>query len=224
MAVACPDYYTDFNDSFDILPIDRDNFEYEQSAPAPTLKGRLKSRVSYWESINANRFIVVIKFGYRIPFVSTPLAKRFSNNKSAFAHHDFVTKAILELVANFAIVEVPSFPLVVSPLSVALSSSGKERLILDLRYLSQHVWKEKFKFEDWRVFRNFLSQGGFIFSFDLKASYHHVDIFPAHQTYLGFLWIFQGAVNLVARARDPLWEESWDSGKMQRRTSLLLAV
>ena len=32
-------------------------------------------------------------------------------------------------------------------------------------------------------------------SFDLlKAGYHHVDIFPAHQTYLGFSWIFQGAV------------------------------
>ena len=121
---------------FDNLPIDRDNFEYEQSAPAPTLKGRLKSRVSYWESINANRFIVdVIKFGYRIPFVSTPLAKRFSNNKSALAHHDLVN-AILELVANSAIVEVPSVPLVVSPLSVALSSSGKKHLILDLRYLN----------------------------------------------------------------------------------------
>lgn len=146
------------------------NYEYEQSAPAPTLKGRLKHCVSYWESINANRFIVdVIKFGYRIPFVSTPLPKRFSNNKSALAHHDFVTNAILELVANSAIVEVPSVPLVVSPLSVALNSSGKKRLILDLRYLNQHVWKEKFKFEDWRVFRNFLSKGGFMFSFDLKA-------------------------------------------------------
>ena len=39
MAVACADYYTDFNYSFDVLPIDRDNFEYEQSAPAPTLQG-----------------------------------------------------------------------------------------------------------------------------------------------------------------------------------------
>ena len=51
MAVACPDYYTDFNDSFDVLSTDRDNSEYKQSAPAPTLKGRLKSRVSYWEQL-----------------------------------------------------------------------------------------------------------------------------------------------------------------------------
>ena len=64
------------------------------------------------------------------------MAKRFSNNKSALAHHDFVTNAILELVANSAIVEVPSVPRVVSPLSVALSSSVKKRLILDLKYLN----------------------------------------------------------------------------------------
>ena len=51
MAIACPDYYTDFNYSFDVLPIYRDNFEYEQSAPAPTLQGRLKSRVSRSGSI-----------------------------------------------------------------------------------------------------------------------------------------------------------------------------
>ena len=61
-------------------------------------------------------YVLLVNFGYRIPFVSTPLAKRFSNNKSALAHHDFVTNAILELVANSAIVEVPSVPLVVSPL------------------------------------------------------------------------------------------------------------
>ena len=80
-----------------------------------------------------------------------------------------MTNAILEFVANSAIVEVTSVPLVVSALSVALSSSGKKRLILDLRCLNQHFWKEKFKFEDWRVFCNFLSTGGFVFSFDLKA-------------------------------------------------------
>ena len=167
----------------------------------PSKKKRSQNRV-IWPligqttnpDINANRFIVdVIKFGYRIPFVSTPPTKCFSNNKSVLAHHNFVTNAIVvELVANSAIVEFSSVPLVVSPSSVAVSSSGKKSLILDLRYLNQHVWKEKFKFEDWRVFLNFLSKGGFMLSFDLKAGYHHVEIFPAHQTYLGFSWIFQG--------------------------------
>lgn len=195
MALQCVDTLNGYNDDLNALPNECEVFEYEQNAAVPILKGRLKSHVAYWRSINANRFIVnVIQFGYRIPFVSTPLAKRFVNNKSAFEHHDFVTNAISELLANSTTVEVPSVPLVVSPLSVSVNSSGKKRLILDLRYLNQHVWKEKFKFEDWRVLRAYLTKGGFMFSFDLKSGYHHVGIFPAHQTYLGFSWNIQGVV------------------------------
>ena len=29
---------------------------------------------------------------------------------------------------------------------------------------------------------------GYLFKFDLKSGYHHVDIFDEHQTYLGFSW------------------------------------
>ena len=34
-------------------------------------------------------------------------------------------------------------------------------------------------------------KGDFLFSFDLKSGYHHVDIAKIHQKYLGFSW--QGA-------------------------------
>ena len=57
---------------------------------------------------------------------------------------------------------------------------------------NQYVWKQKIKFEDWRVFRTYVNKGEFLFSFDLKSGYHHVDIFPPHQTYLGFSWVFNG--------------------------------
>jgi hypothetical protein len=30
----------------------------------------------------------------------------------------------------------------------------------------------------------------FGFIFDLKSGYHHIAIFPLHQTYLGFAWKF----------------------------------
>ena len=168
-------------------------FEFEQDAAPPPLKGRLKNHVTFWESINANRFIVeVIKSGYRIPFINTPVSRYFPNNRSAFDHSQFVESAILELVKNSAVVEVSSIPRVVSPLSVSISSSGKKRLILDLRHVNQYVWKQKIKFEDWRVFRTYVNKGEFLFSFDLKSGYHHVDIFPPHQTYLGFSWVFNG--------------------------------
>lgn len=54
----------------------------EPNAPLPPLKGRLKNHVTYWESINAARFIIeVIKSGYRIPFINTPVSKCFSNDR-----------------------------------------------------------------------------------------------------------------------------------------------
>ena len=42
-------------------------------------------------------------------------------------------------------------------------------------------------FEDWRTTKQYMKiQINFIF--DLKSGYHHIDIFPLHQTYLGFAW------------------------------------
>ena len=35
----------------------------------------------------------------------------------------------------------------------------------------------------------------FLFKFDLKSGYHHVDIYPEHQKYLGFKWDSNGHVN-----------------------------
>ena len=28
----------------------------------------------------------------------------------------------------------------------------------------------------------------YMFKFDLKSGYHHIDIYPEHQSYLGFRW------------------------------------
>ena len=35
----------------------------------------------------------------------------------------------------------------------------------------------------------------FLFKFDLKSGYHHVDIYPEPQKYLGFKWDSNGNVN-----------------------------
>ena len=58
--------------------------------------------------------------------------------------------------------------------------------------MNNHLWKEKVKFEVWKVFQNYLSRDGYIFNFDLKSGYHHIDIYPQHQTYLGFSWVVDG--------------------------------
>ena len=89
---------------------------------------------------------------------------------------------------------MPFVPHVVNPLSVSIQSSGKKRLILDLRHVNQSIWKQKFKCEDWRFLLSYVNKGDFLFSFDLKSGYHHFDIFPDHQTFLGFSWLFSGTV------------------------------
>jgi hypothetical protein len=41
----------------------------------------------------------------------------------------------------------------------------------------------------------FLRKGGFMFKFDLKSGYHHVDIHPSHRKFLGFSWFLNGKVS-----------------------------
>ena len=183
---------------------DRNLFEFEQNSALPVLKGRLRSCFSYWHTIGAKSFVIdTIKFGYRIPFISTPCQARFSNNQSAVNNASFVESAIAELVHTHAVVEVPFIPHVVNPLSVSIQSSGKKRLILDLRHVNHFIWKQKFRCEDWRVLLSYVNKGDYLFSFDLKSGYHHIDIFPDHQTFLGFSWVFSGTVRYFCFASLP---------------------
>jgi len=49
---------------------------------------------------------------------------------------------------------------------------GKQRLVINLRYLNGFLWKEKFKYEDIRI------------AMLLKSGYCHVDIFESHRQFL----------------------------------------
>ena len=59
----------------------------------------------------------------------------------------------------------------VNSLSVSANTKGKHRLILDLRFVNHCIPKEKVNFEDLKVAVQYLSIGGFIFSFDLNLGY-----------------------------------------------------
>ena len=77
-------------------------------------------------------------------------------------------------------------PLVISPLSVSVQPGAKQRLILDLRYVNKSLLKKHVKYKDWKVAMPYFDIGSFMFKFDLKSGYHHIEIFNKHQTYLGF--------------------------------------
>ena len=97
-------------------------------------------------------------------------------------------QAISELIQSGRVIRTEKQPHVVNPLSVSVQPSGKLRLILDLRHVNQHIPKHSIKYEDWRTALNYFQRNSFMISFDLKSGYHHIDIQPDSQTFLGFAW------------------------------------
>lgn len=153
-----------------------------------TVKGGLKKCIAFWEKNCSSVFILdVIKLCYKLPFLTTPRPAIFKNNRSAVENYQFVSETIDDLVLFGSIIEVPFIPTVVNPLSVAISSSNKKRLVLDLRYVNRHLYKEYIKFDDWRSFQHFIKPDSYMYKFDLKKGYH-IDIFSDHQMFLGFSW------------------------------------
>ena len=110
------------------------------------------------------------------------------NNRSALHNNDFVSEAVSDLVQSGCVIQVPFQPFVVNPLSVATQKSGKKRLILDLSILNNFVKCDKIKFENWKIAIQYFEKNIFMFKFDLRSGYLHLDICPQHQTYLGFEW------------------------------------
>ena len=121
-----------------------------------------------------------------------PPAYYSKNNASALKNIDFVENSITELLESEHIKQLSCKPLVVNPLSVSIQPNGKKRLTLDLRYVNHFLKKLRIKYDDWKIASLMFRKNGYMFSFDLKSGYHHVEIFQPHQTFLGFSWEFQG--------------------------------
>ena len=129
-----------------------------------------------------------IKTGYVLPLKSEPTPFSKQNQASARLHAQFVHQSVAELLVGGCIREVPEQPYICSPFSVVTGSGAKKRLVINLRHLNKFLWKQKFKYEDLRVAMLLFEPGDYLFSFDLKSGYHHVDIADHHCKYLGFAW------------------------------------
>ena len=154
------------------------------------VKGSLRSHLDFWLKINANQYVInVIKEGYRLPLITNPETCHLKNNKSSLENSDFVKEAIQELLNSGSVIETTTKPFVINPLTVA-KNKNKCRLVLDLRHVNLHLWKEHIVFEDWKVALDYYNKNCFMYDFDLKSGYHHIDIHEQHQKYLGFAWKF----------------------------------
>lgn len=93
---------------------------------------------------------------------------------------------MLELVNSGRVFRVSKQLFIVNPLSLSIQPCGKKRLILDLRHVNRSLIKQRVKFEDWKIAMAYFAEDSYMFSFDLKSDYHHIEISQDHQTFLGF--------------------------------------
>ncbi|GLC53133.1 hypothetical protein PLESTB_000711700 [Pleodorina starrii] len=185
-----------FSEGVDDLPGESWEFEADagsQSTAKPTeMRGRLKKNAAFWQSFCRSRLVLRwILYGFPLLFVGgiIPAACWLKNHSSANQHHAFVTNAVAELVATGTVMPVSEKPHCVLPLGVVPKpGSDKLRLILDARYVNEHVVTPGFKYETVGKLSSVLHPNDYLFTVDLKSGYHHVDIDSNYWTYLGFQW------------------------------------
>ena len=158
------------------------------------VKGRLKENIAFWRDIGASKWVLsVIEDGYYLPFISLPARRSFQNHPSVVQNQEFVCQELKKLLAFCAIVEVrQEDTLVVNPLGVVKNASGKSRLILDLRYVNNHLRSCKFKYEGTPAASELFQKDDWVFKFDYKSGYQHLDIFAGHTAFLGCTFQLEG--------------------------------
>ena len=177
-------------DEYDFSRFTHDFYEYEQGQKNILVKDRLKKHLSFWRDIGSNEFVLdVIQNGYKIPLYSMPDRTFCKNNRSALLEPEFVSEAIKDLLDRGLIRKCDNPPYMVNPLTVSVPASGKKRLILDLREVNKHVWKEKIKYEDIKVALDFLEKGFYMIKFDITSAYHFINVADNHTDFLGFSWV-----------------------------------
>ena len=166
------------------------DLEPEPDSHNYTVQGRLRENADFWLSeLQPSSFVSeIVTVGYRLPFIRPPDPIFQLNHKSARENAAFVNATIKELVAGRCVVRCEQCPIVCSPLSVVTKAQGKQRLVLDLRYVNQFLPDRKFKYEGLNLIPSLFCQGDYFAVFDLKSGYHHVDIHEECWPYLGFSW------------------------------------
>ena len=75
---------------------------------------------------------------------------------------------------------------VINPLTVA-DNGNKLRLILDCRYINQHLQIPNLSARISELLGIYFKKTIILFRCDIKQGYHHIDILESHQKYLGVL-------------------------------------
>jgi len=130
-----------------------------------------------------------IENGYRLPlkFIPPSWSQKTTSQFSC-------TKTLLQRQLRIIFVLL-KFRYLCNPLSVVANAEGKLCLVLNLRYLNSFLNFISFKYKDLRTAALKFKKEEFMFKFDLKSGYHHVDVHSDFHKFLGFHWEIKGATS-----------------------------
>jgi hypothetical protein len=82
-----------------------------------------------------------------------------------------------------------TLPIVVNPLGVVPKPrSDKLRLVVNMKYVNEHLAKIVFKFEGLSDLSDMAEKGDGSVAYDLTSGYYHVPLHPDTRKYVGFKW------------------------------------
>jgi len=104
---------------------------------------------NFWRTFVKRKWVVNwIDHGYDLVWEKVPpIAREMRNSKSSLDNQDFVTKVVTEMLKACAVSILPSgvIPTMVSTLGVVPKpNSNKLRLIVNMRYVNEHLAKRVF--------------------------------------------------------------------------------
>ena len=72
---------------------------------------------------------------------------------------------------------------------MSTQTSGKKRLILDLRNVNKHIWKQSVKYDYLKIALSYLEKDFYSIRFDITSAYHFCEMFYPHTEFLCFSWL-----------------------------------
>ena len=155
-----------------------------------TVGGRLKQFASFWRSLGVDRWVEdLVTIGHSLEFTEKPplgLRIRWTLLRDP-RQASILAAEISELLQKDAIeVADPKSMGFYSTFFVVPKKDGGLRPILNLKPLNRYVVYKKFTMETAKSVLQYLSEGDWVTSMDLKDAYLHVPILPAHRPYLRF--------------------------------------
>jgi hypothetical protein len=163
-------------------------------AAEPVMRGRLKLKEAEWIKIGASALVLSwVAWGFTFMF-HTPCPRLEYRNQQGCSEpraSEFITDVLVKLKRRGIIGEWKEEwgrPMVISPLKVVPKDITSFRLILDLSRLNRFLRFPRFKYDSIAQVKFLFDQGGYLFTWDLKDGYFHLDMAEQMFTYLCFRW------------------------------------